>query len=58
MLNATQAKAELRRIHKELGDLVAKLDHTDHDIARDVHAARSDLFAAWSKARMAEKQEA
>lgn len=52
------AFAEVRRIRDELTALAGKLDHLDHDIARDLNAARDDLFGAWSKLREAQKEAA
>lgn len=57
-MSAEAAFAEVRRIRDELTALTGKLDHLNHDIARDLNAARDDLFGAWSKLREAQKEDA
>jgi hypothetical protein len=48
-----ELRGELRRFYADLATFASKLDTVDHQAARDVNDARSKLFAAWSKLRVA-----
>lgn len=45
-------REEIKGLRDQLAELTGKLDTVDHDAARDVQTARSNLFAAWSKLKV------